>query len=81
MNIFKKIFKIGIFIPKTIFEASQEGAEFLNKALDLEQQEVYLFPLILYLISYTYSYFKRYYRLTFKAAIFNTAPKLYTIIV
>ena len=34
MNIFKKIFKIGIFIPKTIFEASQEGAEFLNKSLE-----------------------------------------------
>lgn len=34
MNIFKKIFKIGIFIPKTIFEASQEGAEFLNKTLE-----------------------------------------------
>lgn len=33
MNIFKKIFKIGIFIPKTIFEASQDGAEFLNKSL------------------------------------------------
>ena len=34
MNIFKKIFKIGIFIPKTIFEASQDGAEFLNKTLE-----------------------------------------------
>lgn len=34
MNIFKKIFKLGIFIPKTIFEASQEGAEFLNKSLE-----------------------------------------------
>lgn len=30
MNIFKKIFKIGVFVPKTIFEASQDGAEFLN---------------------------------------------------
>ena len=34
MNIFKKIFKIGIFIPKTIFEASQDGAEFLDKTLE-----------------------------------------------
>ena len=34
MNIFKKIFKIGIFVPKTIFEASQDGAEFLNKTLE-----------------------------------------------
>ena len=34
MNIFKKIFKIGIFIPKTIFEASQDGADFLNKVLE-----------------------------------------------
>ena len=34
MNIFKKIFKIGMFIPKTIFEASQEGADFLNSSLE-----------------------------------------------
>ena len=34
MNIFKKIFKIGMFVPKTIFEASQDGADFLNKALE-----------------------------------------------
>ena len=33
MNIFKKIFKIGVFVPKTILEASQDGADFLNNML------------------------------------------------
>jgi hypothetical protein len=33
MNIFKKIISAITFVPKTIFEASQECADFLNKVL------------------------------------------------
>ena len=33
MNIFGKFINFVTFVPKSVFEASQEGAKFLNNAL------------------------------------------------